>query len=51
MTLVNEELINLLNGNYYTIQTDDDTSGICLLYTSTLSHLRAESELLSDRVV
>lgn len=28
MTLVNEELINLLNGNYYTIQTDDDTSGI-----------------------
>ncbi len=28
MTLVNEELFNLLNGNYYTIQTDDDTSGI-----------------------
>ena len=28
MTLVNEELINLLNGDYYTIQTDDDTSGI-----------------------
>lgn len=28
MTLVNEELINLLNGNYYTIRTDDDTSGI-----------------------
>lgn len=28
MTLVNEELINLLNGSYYTIQTDDDTSGI-----------------------
>lgn len=28
MTLVNEELINLLNGNYYTIQTGDDTSGI-----------------------
>lgn len=28
MTLVNEELINLLNGNYYTIQTDDDTCGI-----------------------
>lgn len=28
MTLVNEELINLLNGNYYTIQTADDTSGI-----------------------
>lgn len=27
MTLVNEELINLLNGDYYTIQTDD-TSGI-----------------------
>lgn len=28
MTLVNEELIDLLNGNYYTIQTDDDTTGI-----------------------
>lgn len=28
MALVNEELINLLNGDYYTIQTDDDTSGI-----------------------
>lgn len=28
MTLENEELISLLNGNYYTIQKEDDTSDI-----------------------
>lgn len=28
MTLTSEELINDLNGNYYTIKTDDDTSSI-----------------------
>ncbi len=28
LTLTNEELISLLNGKYYTIKTDDDTSAI-----------------------
>lgn len=28
MTLTNQDLIDLLNGQYYTIQTDDDTSDI-----------------------